>query len=166
MMNNTSSIVKVGIADMNIVQSPSIIRTSGLGSCVGVVLFDTVHEIAGLAHVMLPDSNLAKIGSMNIAKYADTAIKALVELIVNAGGNSKLLKAKMAGGAQMFQFTSGNEMMRIGPRNVEAVREELRRLNIKIVAEDVGGNSGRTIEFNPSNRELMIRTVNQGVKVI
>lgn len=166
MDNKHSSIVKVGIADMNIVKTPDTIRTSGLGSCVGVVIYDAVQEVAGMAHIMLPDSSLAKTGTMNIAKYADTALEALVELILKAGGKQHILKAKIAGGAQMFQFTSGSEMMRIGPRNVEAVKEELKRLNIKLLAEDVGGNSGRTIEFNPQNKELMIRTVNQGVIIL
>jgi chemotaxis protein CheD len=165
-MNNHVNIVKVGIADMNIVKPPNIIRTSGLGSCVGIVLYDSTHEIAGLAHIMLPDSSLAKEGAINLAKYADTAIEELAKLIVKAGGRLELLNAKIAGGAQMFQFTSGSELMRIGPRNIEAVKEELVRLNIRLLGEDVGGNSGRTIEFDPKTSKLKIRTVNQGVSVI
>jgi len=35
-MNAQGQIVKVGIADMNIAKAPDKIRTSGLGSCVGV----------------------------------------------------------------------------------------------------------------------------------
>ena len=71
-------IVKVGIADMNITKYPSSIRTSGLGSCVGVVIYDEKKELAGMAHVMLPDSSLARTGQFNIAKFADTAVKELV----------------------------------------------------------------------------------------
>ena len=56
--------------------------------------------------------------------------------------------------------------MRIGPRNVEAVRTNLKSLKIKIIEEDVGGSSGRTIEFNPVTCKLHIRTVNAGEKVI
>ncbi|KEF39901.1 chemotaxis protein [Schinkia azotoformans MEV2011] len=165
-MNDTVNIIKVGIADMNVVQSPSLIRTSGLGSCVGVVIYDTQKEIAGLVHVMLPDSSLAKADSINIAKYADTGIEELINRLTKKGARLINLKAKIAGGAQMFQFSTQNEMMRIGPRNVEAVKKELQRFRIPIVAEDVGGSSGRTIEFNPSTRKLNIRTVNQGVKDI
>ncbi|WP_102346922.1 chemotaxis protein CheD [Bacillus sp. Marseille-P3661] len=165
-MNETGLIVKVGIADMNVVESPNLIRTSGLGSCVGVVIYDTQKEIAGLAHIMLPDSSLAKTGSLNIAKYADTAVEELLNRILSLGSRQLNLKAKIAGGAQMFQFSSKNDMMRIGPRNVEAVKKELQRFRITLTAEDVGGNSGRTIEFNPKSRKLNIRTVNQGVKDI
>jgi chemotaxis protein CheD len=166
-MSEVINVVKVGIADMNVVKSPNVIRTSGLGSCVGVVVYDQAREVAGLAHVMLPDSKLAKSSELNIAKYADTAVEALVERVVKEGGRKCALKAKLAGGAQMFQFsTASSDIMRIGPRNVEAVKQQLRRLNIPIVAEDVGGSSGRTIEFNPRTCLLSIRTVNQGVQEI
>ncbi|MBA2870828.1 chemotaxis protein CheD [Anoxybacillus calidus] len=166
-MSEVINVVKVGIADMNVVKSPNVIRTSGLGSCVGVVVYDLAREVAGLAHVMLPDSSFAKSSELNIAKYADTAVEALVERVIKEGGRKNALKAKLAGGAQMFQFTTANlDIMRIGPRNVEAVKQQLRRLNIPIVAEDVGGSNGRTIEFNPETGVLSIRTVNQGVQEI
>jgi chemotaxis protein CheD len=162
-MNDCVQVVKVGIADMNVIRTPNHIRTSGLGSCVGVVIYDQTKELAGLAHVMLPDSSLAKGGTLNIAKYADTAVKELVNRLIRNGARSYSLKAKLAGGAQMFQFSSSNDMMRIGPRNVEAVKKELALLKIPIHGEDVGGNSGRTIEFDPKTCILNIRTVNKGV---
>lgn len=165
-MNSLLEIVKVGIADMNIVKNPGLIRTSGLGSCVGVVLYDLSAEIAGLAHIMLPDSSLAKNTSFNSAKYADTAIRDLVSLLLKSGAKASRLNAKIAGGAQMFQYSSGNDLMRIGPRNVEAVKKELYSLKIAILGEDVGGHSGRTIEFNPESGELMVRTVNKGKVVL
>lgn len=157
---------KVGIADMKLVKHPFLIRTSGLGSCVGVVIYDLERKIAGLAHVMLPESSLAKTSEFNPAKYADTAIKQLVKHLIIQGAQPGMLKAKMAGGAQMFQFTTANELMRIGPRNVEAVKKELKDLNIHLVSEDVGGNSGRTIEFNPASGIMQIKTVNKGIKQI
>lgn len=150
---------------MNIVKVPHTIRTSGLGSCVGVVLYDEVKKIAGLLHVMLPDSTLGKSENQNVAKFADTGIFALLELMKAEGVRPLSLKAKIAGGAQMFQFGT-SDTIRIGPRNVEAVKRELNRLSIPIVAEDTGGSSGRTIEFDPSSCKLSIRTVNAGTKDI
>ncbi|NSL51160.1 chemotaxis protein CheD [Calidifontibacillus erzurumensis] len=165
-MNETEKVIKVGIADMNVVQSPNLIRTTGLGSCVGVVIYDSQKEIAGLAHVMLPDSTSAKTKAINLAKYADTAIEELIRRLHNLGAQITNLKAKIAGGAQMFQFSTQNEIMRIGPRNVEAVKRELQRFRIPVVAEDVGGKSGRSIEFNPKTGIMTIKTVNQGIKDI
>ena len=166
MLSNTNQVIKVGIAQMDVVKAPNTIRTSGLGSCVGVVLYDESKQIAGLIHVMLPDSSLGRSDAVNVAKFADTGIKALIELLKLEGVHPFKLKAKIAGGAQMFQFTSDKDSMRIGPRNVEAVKAELRKNSIPLVAEDTGGNSGRTIEFDPITSKLNIRTVNQGVSEI
>ncbi|MCM3003749.1 chemotaxis protein CheD [Priestia koreensis] len=157
-----TNVIKVGISDMNIVTAPDHIRTSGLGSCVGVVIYDLHNRIAGLAHIMLPDSSLAKANELNVAKYADTAVTALVEELLRKGARKAFLKAKLAGGAQMFQFHSSNDLMRIGPRNVEAVEAELIKLHIPVQAKDVGGNNGRTIEFDPTSGILQIRKVHQG----
>ena len=160
-MKMLKEVVRVGIADMNIVKQPDTIRTSGLGSCVGVVLYDESKKIAGLLHVMLPDSNLAKSDKVNAAKFADTGVSALIELLKVEGVRPMSLKAKIAGGAQMFQFGS-SDTIRIGPRNVDAVKSELKRMGIRLMAEDTGGSSGRTIEFDPATSLLNIRTVNQG----
>lgn len=162
----TGTVVKVGIADLNIAFAPDTIRTSGLGSCVGVILYDSQTNICGMVHVMLPDSSLAKADSYNEAKFADTGIPALLRLMEQKGARSSRLKAKIAGGAQMFQFKSGSDLMKIGPRNVQAVKETLKTLHIPIVAEDTGGNSGRTIEFDPKSGDLHIRTVHKGEQVI
>ena len=165
-MNGQGQIVKVGIADMNIAKAPDRIRTSGLGSCVGVVLYDERSTTVGMVHVMLPDSSLGRTEVVNIAKFADTGIPAMVEQLKIEGIQPYKLKAKIAGGAQMFQFSSTKDTMRIGPRNVEAVKEYLKKYSIPLVAEDTGGNSGRTIEFDPTTKLLNIRTVNQGVRDI
>lgn len=165
-MTSTEQIVKVGIADLNIASAPHSIRTSGLGSCVGVIIYDPFRKVSGLAHIMLPDSSLSRQSKMNDYKYADTAIPILVDQLIEAGAKKASLKAKIAGGAQMFKFSSQSDMMRIGPRNTEAVVAELKRLGIPLLASDTGGNCGRTIEFFPETGELHIRTVNKGESVL
>ena len=57
-MSNT---VTVGIADFNVVKTPDVLVTYALGSCVGICLYDANARIAGLAHIMLPDSNLIAV---------------------------------------------------------------------------------------------------------
>ena len=165
-MAQDGQVIKVGIAQMDVVKMPNTIRTSGLGSCVGVILYDESKKIAGLIHVMLPDSKLGRSEAINVAKFADTSIPAMIDLLKLEGVQKFRLKAKIAGGAHMFQFSSDKDSMRIGPRNVEAVKQELRRNSIPLIAEDTGGSSGRTIEFDPSTSILHIRTVTQGVSEI
>lgn len=163
-MSTIKTIVNVGIADTKIVQSPNGIRTLGLGSCIGTVLYDEKREIAGLSHILLPDSSQAKADNFNPRKYADTAIPQLLEMLQENGARN--IKAKMAGGAQMFQVGKGTSFMRIGDKNIEAVQEALRKLNIQIIASDVGGNLGRTIEFDPSTTKLSIRKRNHEIFTI
>lgn len=154
-------VVRVGIADLNVVRAPDVIITSGLGSCVGVVVYDCEKKIAGLSHVLLPDSSVAKKADLKLYKYADTAIPILIEKLIQMGARKSALKAKMAGGAQMFQFPEASSVMRIGPRNVDAVKEQLHKFHIPLDASDVGGNLGRTIIFDPETCKLKVRKVNK-----
>ncbi|MFB9329722.1 chemotaxis protein CheD [Paenibacillus aurantiacus] len=163
---NQDIMVKVGMADLNIALGGQVLKTTGLGSCVGLTLFDEKSKIAGMAHVMLPSSDIARESTLNIAKYADTAIPDLIERMKQAGALLGRMKAKMAGGAQMFAFSSQSDTMRIGPRNVESCKAALSKFSIPLVAEDTGGNFGRTIEFSSATGILVIRSVQFGAKEI
>ena len=157
-------VIKVGMADLKTGKTPDILTTLGLGSCIGIALWDPVTKIGGLAHVMLPDSTKIRNNS-NIAKFADTGIDALINALEEAGIRKCNLKAKIAGGACMFTFVS-NEIGSIGRQNVDAVRAKLQEHKIKIVAEDVGDKYGRTIKFDPSNCELEISKSGNQKKII
>lgn len=160
-MNKVGTVVRVGIADLNTVREPNTIRTLGLGSCVGIVIYDEQKRVAGLAHILLPDSSVTKQKTINEYKYADTAIPVLVDRLLEIGARKHALKAKIAGGAEMFKFSSGSDLLRIGPRNIDASLNELNKLKIPVIAQDVGGNIGRTIEFDPATAKLKIRRVNR-----
>jgi chemotaxis protein CheD len=122
-------------------------------------------KIAGLVHVMLPDSTKI-INNENKAKFADTGIDVLISEMLKIGADRRVLTAKIAGGAQMFAFSNNNEMMRIGDRNVEATKLKLQQLGIVIKAEDTGSNYGRTIEFYPETGMLLIKSVGKEMKMI
>ena len=157
--------IKVGMADLNICHSPDAITTLGLGSCVGIALYDKTTQIAGLAHIMLPDSTKVR-QNQNRAKFADTGIDMLIQLLVKEGARKQALTAKIAGGAQMFAFSSNNDMLRVGQRNVEAVKAKLGSLGIRILAEDTGLNFGRTVEFYPETGDFVIKAVGKEVRSI
>jgi chemotaxis protein CheD len=156
--------VKVAMADLKVVNLTGILKTTGLGSCVGVTLYDPKSKVAGMAHVMLPSSEIAKEGTINIAKYADTAIPEMIKRMQALGAIVSRLEAKMAGGAQMFAFSSQSDTMRIGPRNAESCKEMLKKFAIPLKAEDTGGSYGRTIEFDCETGILLIRSVQHGIK--
>ena len=114
---------------------------------------------------MLPDSSRVRQNS-NRAKFADTGIDALIEEMKKKGANTSMLTAKIAGGAQMFAFSTNNTMLRVGENNVEAVKLRLKQLNIRILAEDTGLNYGRTVEFYPETGDFVIKAVGKSVKTI
>lgn len=154
-------LIKVGMADLKAGKNPDSIISYGLGSCVGIAFYDSQTKIGGLAHIMLPDSTQAR-ATDNTAKFADTALPVLMNQIVALGASKSRITAKIAGGSQMFSFAQATDVMRIGDRNVEAVREMLKSMSVRLIAEDVGGNYGRTVELMLDSGAFVIKTVNKG----
>lgn len=157
-----SRTVTVGISDLNVVKAPDILVTYALGSCVGICLYDNVRKIAGLSHIMLPDSQgFALTGNMSF-KFANTALPILVQQMEKAGAMRSVLKAKIAGGAQMFAGKGNSSLANIGQRNVAAVKAALAQLRIPIIAEDTGKNYGRTLFLHAQDGTMLIKSVNRG----
>jgi chemotaxis protein CheD len=159
--------IKVGMADWKIARNLDILVTFGLGSCVALALWDQQERLAAMAHVMLPDSKLIRYRQdVNPAKFADTALAAMLAEMAKLGLGKERFRAKLVGGANMFTFagkTAGNNM-NVGQRNVTAVKEELSRAGIPLVAEDTGGTTGRSVEFYATNGILRVRTAMFGEK--
>lgn len=158
--------IKVGMADLRVCAYPDSLTTLGLGSCIGIALYDGTTKITGLAHIMLPDSKRITRNE-NIAKFADTAIDETIRQMVEMGANRKKLVAKIAGGADMFSFgSSANSSFQVGKSNIAAVRENLARIGIPILAEDVGLNYGRTVIIRSEDGVFVIKSVGKPVKEI
>ncbi|WP_026881215.1 chemotaxis protein CheD [Clostridium akagii] len=150
--------IRIGIADLNIAFPPERLITVGLGSCIGIALYDKTNGIGGLAHIMLPESKQFN-NVTNPHKFADLAIPILVDRMIKKGANLKNIKAKIAGGASMFNFSDKSMNMDIGNRNSISVRQVLKNMNIPLLNEDVGGNKGRTMILDTTGYIVQIRTV-------
>ena len=150
---------KVGIAEYEVATDGALLTTSGLGSCVGVALYDSESGVAGLAHVMMPAA--AEIDGGNAAKFADTGTELLVEEVERAGADRARLAAKIAGGSDMLDFSDDGDG--IGERNALAVRETLEAHGIPVVAADVGGDHGRSLRFESRSGDLEVKSANEGV---
>jgi chemotaxis protein CheD len=111
----------------------------GLGSCIGLAVLDRGAGVAGLAHVVLPDSQGK--GSPP-PKFADLAVPELLAAVQKAGGRKERLEAVLVGGAKMFALGAGLD---IGARNDAAVRAALAQHRIRIAVTETGGSSGRTM---------------------
>lgn len=160
-----SEVIKVGMADLNLCRDPDIITTLGLGSCIGIALYDPSSKIGGLAHIMLPDSTKMRNNS-NIAKFADTGIEELLNRMIKAGAVKSRLVAKIAGGAKMFEVSGLSDIGNVGQRNAEASRAKLKQLGIRLIAEDTGLNYGRTVELHCDNGDYYIKSVGKPLKII
>lgn len=160
-----SEVIKVGMADLKTGRDTDVITTLGLGSCIGIALYDPSTKIGGLAHIMLPDSTAIKNNS-NIAKFADTGIEELLNQMIKMGARKNKIVAKIAGGAKMFQMSGGSIVGNVGERNAESSRETLKKLGIRLIAEDTGLNYGRTVELYCENGNFLIKSVGKDVKMI
>lgn len=156
---------EVRIAEVRAARAPTRLVTFGLGSCVGVSLYDPQTKTGGMAHVMLPDSRLSS-DRTSPGKFADTAIDRLIFEMGPLGAERSRLVAKLLGGATMFAPSAKITGLSIGLRNVMAAREHLTRLGIPVIAEDVGGRKGRTVVFDLSNGTVTVRTFGQPTKTL
>ncbi|MGN0370964.1 MAG: chemotaxis protein CheD [Butyrivibrio sp.] len=159
--------IKVGMADLNICKAPEALTTLGLGSCIGACIYDPVAKIAGMVHFMLPDSTRIK-NNQNIAKFGDTGIMETIRRMEELGARRTRMVAKIAGGAKMFSVANSASLpsLNIGDNNIESARTTLKNNNISIIAEDVGLNYGRTIEFYAEDGSLLIKSVGKEPKTI
>ncbi|WP_192986198.1 chemotaxis protein CheD [Carnobacterium mobile] len=153
--------IKVGISDYKVARMPNTLMTIGLGSCVGVAIYDPKTKIGGLSHIMLPDSESFKTVN-KIEKFADLAIPQMVSEIRNQTKNQKLI-AKIAGGASMFQLSDDAYQGSIGERNVLAVEKSLKKLGIPLLGNHTGGNMGRTMIVDLETFTVKIRMVNREI---
>lgn len=140
------NVVKIG--EFKVTQTPDVLVTRALGSCVAVCIYSQKHKLGGLCHIVLPDSSMSNNKSYNPAKFADTGIKAVIDEIkgkMNTNKSIDDLEAKVIGGASMFSSLAEN--LNIGAKNSQAAEAILSNLNIPIVAKDTGEDYGRNVKF-------------------
>lgn len=148
-----------GIARMGevVFTSPSLpeIRALGLGSCIGLCVYDPVARLACIAHIMLPETNRSSGGQPG--KYADSAVPYVVEQMTKRGALKSRLRSAIVGGAQLFSFEGASERLDVGKRNTEAVKRQLTGVGVRLMAEDVGGKSGRTVTLSSLTGDVVVK---------
>jgi chemotaxis protein CheD len=150
--------IAVGMAEIKVSSEPGdSLVALGLGSCIGICMYDRKKHIAGMAHVMLPTSD-GKTAAQ-LGKFADTAVPALLEEMRRAGAAVGDILCAIGGGAEVFSFGSQNPTLAIGRRNTSAVRDALRDASIRLLAEDVGGRVGRTVTLMIDTGLVTVRPV-------
>ena len=146
----------VGIADMKIAKGMGMLVTYALGSCIGICLYDPAIRLAALVHIMLPLN--METGRKSPMKYADTGICGTLLEMERRGASRPRLTAKIAGGARMFDVGGGGSLGNIGQRNIESVHMTLKREGIRLLKEDVGGTTARTLLFDAATGQCCVRS--------
>ena len=146
----------VGIADMKMAKGMGMLVTYALGSCIGICLYDPAIRLAALIHIMLPLN--METGRKSPLKYADTGIRETLREMERRGASKSRLTAKIAGGARMFDVGGGGSLGNTGQRNIESVHMTLRREGIKLLKEDVGGTTARTLLFDAATGQCCVRS--------
>ena len=148
--------LSVGIGELKIGKR-ALLEAYGLGSCIGVVLFDRSTGISGIAHILLPGAS-----QNGETKYAETAIEKMLEDMIKQGARKSKIVSKFAGGANVFKQIN-LEILKIGSRNAISVEETLKQKKIPILAKDVGGEVGRSVMFNPLDGSMIVKYTKGGL---
>ncbi|MEG2813704.1 MAG: chemotaxis protein CheD [Oscillospiraceae bacterium] len=160
-----SETITIGISDMNITNAGNTLVTYALGSCIGICLYEPILKIGALGHIMLPYSPEPE-SEITINKYADTCIRNMLQKLQNKGCMANRLKAKIVGGAKMFEVSGDSSFGNIGARNIDAVKKTLQFYHVPIVAEETGLNYGRTVYFHIDTGNVEVKSFNHPLKVL
>ncbi len=150
--------ITVHMGEIKVIKAEQSAVSPGLGSCVAVVLYDRKLLIGCVGHVMRPCIKEA-CDTSQPARFADMAVGMMVERMTALGSRIEDIWAKIFGGANMFpDLISKGSLMDVGALNILAVKQELKRYNIQIIAEEIGGHVGRSVFFDVNNGSVVVRS--------
>jgi chemotaxis protein CheD len=157
--------ILVRVADLRVGCREDVLMTVGLGSCVAIMLHDPAAQVGGLAHILLPSPALARKDA-NPAKFPQTAVPLLIELMAAQGASVRRMVARLAGGASMFASLAPHGTIQMGERNVVASRQVLNQAGIALVGEAVGGDYGRTVRLRVADGQVEVSSVAHGTHAL
>lgn len=138
------------------------LKIFALGSCIGLGLFCPLKGYVGFAHVALPSSSSDIEKSINLPGYfADTAVKALLNKMLEVGCPKNKIFAKIAGGSKTR--VELGDYFAIGQKNTVAVKAALLKSGIKILAEDVGKDISRTAFVKANDNMMKLHHPEKGI---
>lgn len=152
------TLVAVGLGEFKISRDPhEVLVAYGLGSCVGVGVYDPITRLAGLLHAVLPQHNTG--AGLLSAKYVDSGLAQLLNELNAAGAGRERLIIRMAGGANMLTVSDLRKTFNIGERNILAANATLSALRLTCRSQEVGGNAGRTLRVYVADGRMTVRVI-------
>jgi chemotaxis protein CheD len=151
------------MGEMQVSSDPDTVLTClGLGSCIGLGVYDPKAKVGGMVHIVLPKFEDGNGGSP--PKYADIAVPYLLKEMEKQGASVSRMTAKIAGGAQMYSTPGHATVFNTGHRNAEATRTALVAARVSITGADTGGNHGRTVKLTIASGEFTVAAAGSEAK--
>ena len=152
----TDNMLSVGLGEIKVSRDPlDVLIAFGLGSCLGIGMFDPIARVSGLLHAVLPESKNGMDGST--AKYVDSGIRLLLKQVSDLGANQKRIIIRMAGGANMLTAPGLSNTFDIGTRNINSAHNTFTSMGLRLLKEEVGGEVGRTVRLYVADGRMTIR---------
>lgn len=158
----TAPRIFVGISAIEVAKAPTTLTALALGSCVAVILYDGEAKVGGLAHVLLPSTNVGRPRVDAPGRFAPTAVALLLERVLAMGAVQRRLTARLVGGASMFASLQPAGTIQMGERNVHAARQVLHHHGIHLAGEAVGGDFGRSVDFHLETGRVVVSSYEHG----
>jgi chemotaxis protein CheD len=150
--------VPVRIGEVKVGRSGEVLCALGLGSCVAITLWDPEARVGGMAHAMLPDPADGRRPTP-LGRFAATAVQVLIDQMRMAGAAPVRLRARLVGGASMFESVAEEHRRNLGQRNVAAATRALDAVRIPLVGKDVGGGHGRSVFLHTTDGRLLVSSM-------
>jgi chemotaxis protein CheD len=162
---DTTNEITIPMAGLAIGQNNQTLKTF-VGSCVAICIYDESHKVAGMVHIMLPKNITHKNtkGTKLEGKFADDGIDILLKKLKAIHPCLKL-KAKMVGGAKIFNHENDLNTLNIGGKNIDGIRAILKEKNIPLISELIGEKKGRWVTFFCNDQSVLVKN-NDGEEII
>ncbi|MBC7464750.1 MAG: chemotaxis protein CheD [Bdellovibrio sp.] len=159
-MPNGKPIVNINIAEI-FVTTDDIVICTVLGSCVSVCLYTEDGTAGGMNHYALPEILNSQKDQPTPLRYGDYSIVQLIrEVSATANKLPHKLIAKIIGGAN--NIASKTDTHDVGTANVLMAKKILSEYKIKIIGEELGGDTGRKVLFHVKSGRLQSAFVGPG----
>lgn len=153
--------IDVDTGEVKVSSEPVTLRAIAIGSCVAVVVYDRVHKIGGLAHVMLPGRS-TETESESRTKYAEDAIDVLIEGVrkLGSGAGNGDLEISIVGGANVLR--EGD----IPDKVTKSVKDHLKRLKLGWHKERLGGTERRSVFLDAASGRVFYVEGNNTTRIL
>lgn len=152
---------------IHLATTPTLVSTL-LGSCVALVLHSPRRRITAISHAQLPEDKsklrcsdlcpvqcLTQTAAGNRNKYVTCSTQNMLGKLAQLGIGKEDLEVKIFGGANVLSAYA--PALAIGTQNVAIAHQLIAHHRLKLVGEDTGGDSGRTIYCYTDSSEVLVR---------